>query len=143
MLRGGGVAFGPKPRDFSTKLPRKIYDLAWRTALSYRYSRGELIIVEDGMNIEYAKARFVKQIFEKNAWGKPDGRSLVVTASVRKNLFKALSDAGEDGRALMAEEVDVKDLLETGRVIIEKRALDRILQDHQSDLERKIASAVN
>ena len=41
MLRGGGVAFGPKPRDFSTKLPRKIYDLAWRTALSYRYRRGE------------------------------------------------------------------------------------------------------
>lgn len=40
MLRGGGVAFGPKPRDMSTKLPRKIYDLAWRTALSYRYRRG-------------------------------------------------------------------------------------------------------
>src|SRR5436305_4289693 len=47
MLRGGGVAFGPHPRDFSTKLPRKIYDLAWRTALSYRYKKGELIILDN------------------------------------------------------------------------------------------------
>ncbi|PPQ87026.1 hypothetical protein CVT25_000003 [Psilocybe cyanescens] len=34
MLRGGGVAFGPKPRDFSTKLPRKVIDMGMRVALS-------------------------------------------------------------------------------------------------------------
>src|SRR5690242_9859770 len=37
MLKGGGKSFGPHPRDFSTELPRKMYDLAWRTALSWRY----------------------------------------------------------------------------------------------------------
>ncbi|TVY57022.1 54S ribosomal protein yml6, partial [Lachnellula suecica] len=52
MLKGGGKSFGPHPRDFSTELPRKMYDLAWRTALSWRYRKGDLIVCEDGMEIE-------------------------------------------------------------------------------------------
>ncbi|KAI9768181.1 MAG: 54S ribosomal protein, mitochondrial [Geoglossum simile] len=141
MLRGGGVAFGPKPRDFSTELPRKMYDLAWRTALSYRYRKGELVVVEDGVEIDHPKTRFVKDIFALNHWGNRDGRSLVITGSFRPNLFRALRHAEEDGRVLMEREVDVKDLLEMGRIIIEKRALDGILKDHQSDLVPKIRRA--
>ncbi len=142
MLKGGGVAFGPHPRDFSTGLPKKMYDLAWRTALSYRYRKGELIIVEDGMDIEYPKTRFVKQVFENNRWGNTYGRSLLVAASFRGNLFRALRHAGEDGIAKTQADVDVKDLLETGRIVIEKSALDEILRDHQSDLVKKVPSAV-
>jgi large subunit ribosomal protein L4 len=142
MLKGGGKSFGPHPRDFATALPKKMYDLAWRTALSWRYRRGELIVCEDGMDIEYPKTRFVKQIFEHNHWGREDGRSLVITGSFKKNLFRALRHAGEDGRIQMVREVDVKDLLELGRVIIEKRALDEILNEHQSDLVSQVRSAV-
>lgn len=141
MLRGGGVAFGPKPRDFSTKLPRKIYDLAWRTALSYRYAKGELIVVETGGDIEHAYARYAKQVLRKNGWGNADGRSLIVTNTPRKNLFAALRLAGEDGRALERKDVDVKDLLELGRVIIEQKALDVILRDHESDISGRKATA--
>lgn len=141
-LRGGGKSFGPHPRDFSTELPRKMYDLAWRTALSYRYRKGELIVVEDGADIEHPKTRFIKQIFAHNHWGNEDGRSLVITRDFKQNLFRALRHAGEDGRAQTEWEVDVKDLLELGRVIIEKKALDSILADHQSDLVKKVASAV-
>ncbi|KAI9841838.1 MAG: 54S ribosomal protein, mitochondrial [Thelocarpon superellum] len=134
MLRGGGVAFGPKPRDFSTELPRKIYDQAWRTALSYRYQKGELIITEDDVDLPFPKTRLIKHIFEQNHWGRPHGRSLIVTKSHRPNLHEALEEAGEDGRVLEEKEVDVKDLLELGRVIIERSALNKILLDHQSDL---------
>jgi len=143
ILRGGGVAFGPHPRDFSTKLPRKMYDLAWRTALSYRYKKGELLIVEDGMEIEYPKTRYIKQVFEDNQWGNPNGRSLLVAASLRENLFQALKDAGEDGRILTEDDVDVKDLLEMGRIIVEKSALDGILREHQSDLVKRVPTAVH
>ncbi|KAL3423258.1 ribosomal protein L4/L1 family protein [Phlyctema vagabunda] len=134
MLKGGSKSFGPRPRDFATGLPKKMYDLAWRTALSYRYRKGELIICEDGMDIEHPKTRFVKDIFAHNHWGKDDGRTLVITGSFRKNLFRALRHAGEDGKAQMTREVDVKDLLELGRIVIEKRALDEILSEHASDL---------
>ena len=142
MLRGGGVAFGPHPRDFSTKLPRKIYDLAWRTALSYRYRRGQLIIVNNKFDIEMNEPRWIKQIMERNHWGNADGRSLIVTRDVRPNLFQALANAGEHGRVKLEKDVDVKDLLELGRIIIEKKALDSILQHHSSDLNRTVPSAV-
>lgn len=141
MLRGGGAAFGPKPRDFSTDLPRKIYDLAWRTALSYRYQKGELLIMEDGVDIEYSRTSFVKQIFDRNHWGNPDGRSLIITAFPAENLSEALEPAGDIGRVLTEEDVDVKDLLGMGRLIVEKSALDGLLRAHESDLRQSPSSA--
>ena len=148
MLKGGGVAFGPKPRDMSTKLPRKIYDLAWRTALSYRYRRGELIVVQKVKDIENEDSRFMEQIMNWNHWGKQDGRSLIVTRRVMPKLFDALNGGREQpgcGRhGIVKEEadIDVKDLLELGRVIIEKRSLDAILREHSSDLNMSVPSAV-
>jgi large subunit ribosomal protein L4 len=141
MLKGGGKTFGPHPRDFATGLPRKMYDLAWRTALSYRYRKGELIICEDGMDIEHPEPGFIKQIFQYNRWGNEYGRSLVITKDYRENLFEALGNAGEDGRAQTEDDVDVKDLLGMGRIIIEKTALDKILREHQRDLVKKVARA--
>ncbi len=140
MLKGGGKSFGPHPRDFATGLPRKMYDLAWRTALSWRYRRGELIICENGMDIEYPKTQFIKHIFSHNHWGGEDGRTLLITNDFRENLATALAPAGEEGRVQLVEDVDVKDLLELGRVIIEKGALEQILSEHQSDLVPKVRS---
>ncbi|RDL39442.1 50S ribosomal protein-like protein L4 [Venustampulla echinocandica] len=142
VIRGGGKSFGPHPRDFSTELPRKVYDLAWRTALSWRYRKGGLIICEDGMDIDYLKARYAKRIFDHNHWGNAYGRSLVVTNSYRKNLFGAMQDLGSEGRVQVVDDVDVKDLLEQGRIIIEKSALDEILRQHQSDLVAKVRTGV-
>ncbi|KAJ5042932.1 uncharacterized protein L3040_004322 [Drepanopeziza brunnea f. sp. 'multigermtubi'] len=134
VIQGGGKTFGPHPRDFATALPRKMYDLAWRTALSWRYRRGELLVCEDGMDIEYQKARYIKAILDHNHWGKEFGRTLIITLNLERNLTQAMEHAGEHGRVQTAEEVDVKDLLELGRVVIEKSALDKILIEHQSDL---------
>jgi large subunit ribosomal protein L4 len=142
MLRGGGKSFGPKPRDFATGLPRKMYDLAWRTALSYRYRKGELIICEDGMEISDPEPGYAKEIFLHNQWGKEHGKSLVITEGFAQNLFSALSDARELGRVEMAQDVDVKDLLSLGRIIIEKKALDMIIRKHRSDLAKSAAKAV-
>lgn len=148
MLKGGGVAFGPKPRDMSSKLPRKIYDLAWRTALSYRYRRGELIVVQKVEDIEMNDPRWIEKIMEWNHWGKEDGRSLLVTRRVMPKLFEALNGtkerpgAGKHGAVKEEADVDVKDLLGMGRVVIEKRSLDAILKEHSSDLNRTVPSAV-
>ncbi|KAK2754512.1 54S ribosomal protein, mitochondrial [Arachnomyces sp. PD_36] len=139
---GGGVAFGPHPRDFSTDLPRKVYDLAWRTALSYRYRRGQLIIVNDNIAIPKGASAFLAQnIFLGNQWGKEHGRSLLITERKKERLFKAVSQIGKHGRVLDWEDVDVKDLLETGRIIIEKSALDNILSKHSADLRSRVAKA--
>ncbi|KAI1466382.1 ribosomal protein L4 [Daldinia caldariorum] len=158
MLRGGGKVFGPKPRDFGTKLPRKVYDLAWRTALSYRYRRGELVVCQDGMELplpsEFAdlvaagalqdelqrtfKAKWVRQVLDANEWGRRCGRSTFITTSPRHNLFEALEEVPNYGRALEIDDVDVKNLLETGRLVIEREALKELIERHQSDLVARV-----
>jgi large subunit ribosomal protein L4 len=165
LRRGGGKTFGPRPRDFSTKLNRKVYDLAWRTALSYRYRRGELVVTEDGLELPLPDEflalveagrlrgigleesteledgfvrRYMRDIMQGLQWGKDHGRTTFVTGDRRPNLFTSLEVAGEEGRALELEDVDVKDLLETGRIVIERQALREMIRRHQSDLVSNI-----
>lgn len=158
LLRGGGKSFGPKPRDFSTKLNRKVYDLAWRTALSYRYRRGELIVTEDGLDLplpedflQLAEAgslgqeledgfvkKYLTQMLGALQWDRRFGRTTFITGDRRPNLFTGLEVAAEDGRALELEDVDVKDLLETGRLVIERSALKEMIKSHQSDLVSQV-----
>lgn len=150
--------FGPKPRDFGTKITRKVYDLAWRTALSYRYRRGELIVCQDGMELPFPeeftrlvqvgklqkelqksfKAKWVKQVLNTNEWGRGNGRSTFITTTTRDNLFGALEEVPNYGRALDIEDVDVKDLLETGRLVVEREALQSMIESHQSDLVSRV-----
>src|SRR5947207_956381 len=56
LWRGGGVVFGPKPRDFSKKVFRKTRQLALRKALSERLRAGDVVVVED-FNLESAKTK--------------------------------------------------------------------------------------
>jgi large subunit ribosomal protein L4 len=134
MLRGGGLAFGPRPRDFSSELPKKVYDLAWRTALSYRFRKGELIIVDNAMEIESPSPRLLNDVFKYHEKLRGKGRNLMVTLEERPLLEDALEQMGRGGQALTWEEVDVKNLLELSRVIIERDALHNILLSHQEDL---------
>ncbi|KAL8664629.1 MAG: hypothetical protein Q9202_002899 [Teloschistes flavicans] len=143
MLRGGGVAHGPHPRDFSTGLPRKIYDLAWRTALSYRYRRGQLIILEDGVEIEMHEPRWLAQILNWNHLGQGDGGSLLVAKDLQPNISEAFAGVGGHGRLKSEKDVDVKDLLKAGTIMIEKQSLDALLEKHSTDLNRKVSSAMN
>ncbi|KAL2169642.1 hypothetical protein VTG60DRAFT_5867 [Thermothelomyces hinnuleus] len=158
LMKGGGKTFGPKPRDFSTKLNRKVYDLAWRTALSYRYRRGELIVTEDGLELplpedflQLAEAgvmgreledgfvrRYVGELMASLQWDKAHGRTTFITGDRRPNLFTGMEIAGENGRALELEDVDVKDLLETGRIVIERTALREMIKEHSSDLVSRV-----
>jgi large subunit ribosomal protein L4 len=147
MLKGGGVAFGPKPRDFSTELPRKVYDQAWRTAISYRYGKGELILVDGEIEIDVAEGSLERYMTDLLTWqnmGRAGGRTLFVTAERRHNLFEALQieNMGRHARALEADYVDVKDMLELGRVVMERDALEMLLLEHETDLgpQQKIVS---
>lgn len=159
---GGGKSFGPKPRDFGTSMNRKVYDIAWRTALSYRYRRGELIIVEDGMELPLpedflalCRARllgrkledeFVANYFGKLmgslGWGHKFGRTTFVTMEPRPSLFTSLATTPQHGRAISLQDethkLDVKKLLETGRIVMERNVLKQVLLRHQSDLTGNI-----
>ena len=141
-LRGGGVAHGPHPRDFSTGLPRKVYDKALRTALSYRYRRGQLIIINNNIGIpDDCKPAYLQSIIDKNQWGSKFGRSLLVTEEKKERLAEFADELGGEVRVLDREDVDVKDLLKGGRVIIEKIALEKMIRRHSSDIDKPARAA--
>lgn len=138
------MAFGPKPRDFSSRLPRKVYDLAWRTALSYRFRKGELVVVDKMRNERSNASWWLKQIFERNGWGNASGRSLLVSrwrGKTNNALFLGMERIGEDGKMLEVADVDVKDLLGMGRIVVEQKALNAMLKEHCSDLVPSIGGA--
>jgi large subunit ribosomal protein L4 len=155
--RGGGKTFGPQPRNFGTSLNRKVYDKAWRTALSYRYRKGDLIVCEDGMDLtlpedfELVAGQFLKDglkeaylkrytegVLNNLGLGRAGGRTLFVTGEHRETLFGAMEQVPREGRVLTFEDVDVKDLLETGKVVLERSVLREMIEQHQSDLVSKV-----
>ncbi|KAG4283127.1 hypothetical protein FPRO06_09800 [Fusarium proliferatum] len=155
--RGGGKTFGPHPRDFGTSLTRKVYDKAWRTALSYRYRQGDLIVCEDGRDLvlptdyelvagKYLKdglkeaylKRYMTGVLGNLGLGRASGRTLFVTGNRREALFGAMEQLPWEGRALDLQDVDVKDLLETGKVVLERSVLKEMIRKHQSDLVSRV-----
>jgi len=63
LLRGGGVIFGPKPRDFSFVLPKKVKRLAMKSVLSMKAQSDRLTIVED-FTVESGKTKDLAQVLK-------------------------------------------------------------------------------
>ncbi|MGM9686191.1 MAG: 50S ribosomal protein L4 [Bacteroidaceae bacterium] len=84
VLRGGGRVFGPKPRNYSFKLNKKVKDLARKSALSYKAQQDAIIVVED-FEFEAPKTKEFKKM-QKNL--KIDGKKLLlVLPNVNKNVY--------------------------------------------------------
>lgn len=140
MLRGGGVAHGPKPRDMSTDLPKKVYDLAWRTALSYRWRTGQLLVTDTEVDIpgvhENSLERYMRDVLRWNKLGRTGGKTLFVAEEYRPGLFGALEGEGMErhARARTVATMTVKDLLLEGRLVVERAALEMMMIGHETDL---------
>jgi large subunit ribosomal protein L4 len=63
VWRHGGIAFGPKPRDYSYSIPRKVKQLAVKSILSLKYQSGNLKFIEN-FKIENGKTKEFKNIFQ-------------------------------------------------------------------------------
>jgi len=85
LWRGGGVVFGPKPRDFSKKVNRSTKQLALRKAFSARLQSGDVIVVSD-LNLSSPKTKDFAAILSALDL---NGSVLVVGQSVDKNLMLA------------------------------------------------------
>ncbi|MCL1887373.1 MAG: 50S ribosomal protein L4 [Kiritimatiellaeota bacterium] len=83
VWRGGGVAFGPRPRDFGQKVNRKVVQLAFRRALSDKIASGALVVVED-LNLAEIKTKPVVALLK--ALGLADTTVMLVDTEVTENL---------------------------------------------------------
>lgn len=118
---GGGIVFGPKPRDYDKKQNKKERRLALKSALTSKYKDKELIVV-DSLNMETNKTKDFNAML-KNL--KVDGKALVVYSNEDENLF--LSSRNNQKVAVVSpEEVNVLDLVATNYLVIDESAVKKI-----------------
>ena len=84
LFRGGGRVFGPKPRDYSFKLNKKVKSLARKSALSYKATEGNIIVVED-FNFEAPKTKAYLDVLKNLAVA--DKKVLTITSTSLENVF--------------------------------------------------------
>jgi len=90
---GGGVIFGPKPRDYSYSMPRKAKQLAMKSILSLKVQSDTLKIVED-FSVDSGKTKDLVGIL-KNFDGKPGQRMVMVLRGEEVNDKKGIDDRGD------------------------------------------------
>lgn len=120
--RGGGVAFGPKPRDYSYAMPKKARRLAARMALLSKFQDGEAVIV-DGLGFEAPKTKAVVGVMKNLSVG---GQTcLFATEGMDKNLY--LSARNIPGVEVQeVRELNAYSLLRRKRLVMTKGALDSL-----------------
>jgi large subunit ribosomal protein L4 len=83
VFRGGGRAFGPKPRNYSFKLNKKVKELARNSAYAHKFSTGSLVVVED-FNLATPSTKEFKAML---ASLQVSGKSLLLTAGENQNVY--------------------------------------------------------
>ncbi len=115
---GGGVVFGPKPRDYSKRVPRNVRRLALLKALSSRILAGDVLVV-DSVGVAEAKTKSFVQFLKAQT---DAVKILVISKHFDENTYKA---ARNIGAVLLntAAEVNTEQLLAFQKIIITGEAL--------------------
>jgi len=120
--RGGGIAIGPKPRDYSIKMNRKERRLALLSALSYKNKNKEIVVVDE-INLESNKTKdFVKELEKLNL---ADKKVLVVMSELTENVILASRNLMN---VLLMEpsEINVLDIINANVLLFDKKAISDV-----------------
>ena len=117
----GGVAFAPKPRDYSYTLNKKVKRLAMKSALSAKAAEDEIIVI-DGLQVEEIKTKAFKSFLTKIG---VEGKALVVTENVDEKVVKSARNiAGVN--TTIATVLSPYMILTNGKMVVDKAALAKI-----------------
>ena len=119
---GGGVVFGPKPRDYSYSMPKKAKRAAVRSALTARFRDGDIIFLES-IDLENHKTKTAVAFLK--GLGVDEQKVLIIVDEIDFNLDKSTRNIPYV-KVLKAQAVNVYDLLNADKIIITKAALDII-----------------
>ncbi|PGL67710.1 50S ribosomal protein L4 [Bacillus sp. AFS055030] len=119
--RGGGIVFGPTPRSYSYKLPKKVRRLAIKSALSTKVLEQNMLVLED-LTLNAPKTKDMVTVLTGLSVAK---KVLIVTADLNENV--ALSARNIPGiTVLAANEVNVIDVLHHDSLIMTKAAVEKV-----------------
>jgi len=121
QFRGGGIVFGPKPRDFSFKLTKKVRSLGLKTALSVKQASGKLIVVKDGSLAAAKTAELRKKLAGLGA-----GNALIVAGATVDGAFAKAARNIPNLVVLPAQGANVYDIMRRDVLVMTEEAVKTI-----------------
>lgn len=119
VLVGGGRVFGPKPRDYSFKLNKKVKTLARKSALAYKAQENSIVVVED-FNLEAPKTKDFVNI-TKNL-KVDDKKVLLVLPEVEKNVYLSARNL-KKAEVMTASQVNSYKVLNADVLVVTENSL--------------------
>ncbi|HEY5171285.1 MAG TPA: 50S ribosomal protein L4 [Acidimicrobiia bacterium] len=127
--RGGGVAHGPKPRDYSQRTPKKMVRLALRSALSDRAAESKVIVVDDWA-IDAPRTKDAVKLLEAiglRTKGEREARVLVVLFRTDEAAWKSMRNLGERVQIVLPEELNTYDVLVNDWLVLSESSLETVV----------------
>lgn len=125
IFRGGGRVFGPRPRDYSFKLNKKVRQVARRSALSSKLQKGELLIME---NLDFDAVKTKNYLSFLNGFDLIDKKSLLVIPEENKNIYLSARNL-KGAKVIVASELNTYDIANANKVLLCKDSLNVIVQN--------------
>ena len=127
--RGGGIAHGPKPRDYSQRTPKKMIRLALLSALSDRAAEQKVVVVDD-WGITEPKTKSALAILTAlglRTKGERDQRVLVVVAPTEEAVWKSFRNFDERVQLIVPNEMNAYDILVNDWLVFSRASLDTVV----------------
>ncbi len=118
---GGGLAHGPKPRDYTKKMPRKMRQGAIRSTLSALVRDGQLVLLDE-LAMDEPKTQAMRQLIESLVG---EQSALIVVTAEQKVVRKSVSNLA-NAHSIVVNYLNVRDLLKYDKVIMPLASLDVI-----------------
>ncbi len=114
VLRGGGRAFGPRPRDYGFKLNKKVKKLARKSALSYKVKDKELIIIED-FKLEAPRTKLYKEMLTNLSV--EGNKTLLIVPETDTNIFLSSRNL-KKSKVSTANALNTYDVLNSDKLLV-------------------------
>ena len=123
IFRGGGITFGPKPRDHSHDTPKKVKRLAVRSALSAKAAAGQIVVVEP-LTLEVPRTKIVAEVLQRLP---VTGKTLIVVPAADPVLARSAANlAGV--KVLTAGSLNVYDVLAADYLVLTRPAVAAVAE---------------
>ncbi len=122
LWRHGGTVFGPQPRDYSVRIPKKVKKNALKSALSGKYKDKEIIMI-DNLNIDEPKTKLAKQIIDNFSVES----ALIVDSKENRNFYLASRNIPKI-KFVDYREVNVYDVVKHKNIIFTENGFESMME---------------
>jgi large subunit ribosomal protein L4 len=123
IWRGGGVVFGPKPRDYSKKVSKSVRRLAFQKALSERINAGDVLTVDKFAVTEVKTKAFVTLLKKATDAAKV----LLISDSFEENFYKSARNV-KSATLVTATDVNTEQLLSFHKILVTPEGLEKLAE---------------